>query len=251
MRFTYLLIDLFSVLVPILFSFHFSLKFYKNWHSLFPAILLTGIVFIAWDMYFTHLKIWGFNPVYLIGIYIGNLPVEEVLFFFCIPYSCVFTYACLNVTIKKKISARYQIIISSLLIALSLFMAIWSHKQHYTCYTFAALAILLFTAQFIIKVSWLSKFYITYLLLLLPFLIVNGLLTGTGLENPVVWYNPAHIIGLRILTIPVEDIFYGMDLILLNVMIYTGLSARFYPWFKNQRKTINSKSSLPYVKTIS
>jgi lycopene cyclase domain-containing protein len=251
MRFTYLLIDLFSVLVPILFSFHFSLKFYKNWHSLFPAILLTGIVFIAWDMYFTHLKIWGFNPVYLIGIYIGNLPVEEVLFFFCIPYSCVFTYACLNVTIKKKISARYQIIISSLLIALSLFMAIWSHKQHYTCYTFAALAILLFTAQFIIKVSWLSKFYITYLLLLLPFLIVNGLLTGTGLENPVVWYNPAHIIGLRILTIPVEDIFYGMDLILLNVMIYTGLSARFYPWFKNQRKTINSKSSLPYDKTIS
>ncbi|QEM12488.1 lycopene cyclase domain-containing protein [Mucilaginibacter rubeus] len=251
MRFTYLLIDLFSVLVPFLFSFHSSLKFYKNWHSLFPAMLLTGIVFIAWDMYFTHLKIWGFNPVYLTGLYIGNLPVEEVLFFFCIPYSCVFTYACLNVTIKKKISARYPIIISSLLITFSLFMAICFRKQDYTCYTFAALTILLFTAQFIIKVSWLSKFYITYLLLLLPFLIVNGLLTGTGLENPVVWYNPAHIIGLRILTIPVEDIFYGMDLILLNVMIYTGLSARFYPWFKNQRKTINSKSSLPYVKTIS
>ncbi|WP_413666742.1 lycopene cyclase domain-containing protein [Mucilaginibacter sp. Mucisp86] len=251
MRFIYLLIDLFSVLVPFLFSFHPSLKFYKNWRSLFPAMFITGAVFISWDMYFTHLKIWGFNPVYLIGIYMGNLPVEEVLFFFCIPYSCVFTYACLNAMLKKNIFARYQINISSLLIAFSLFMAIWSHKQHYTCYTFAALAILLFTAQFILKASWLSMFYNTYLLLLLPFLIVNGLLTGTGLENPVVWYNPAHIIGLRILTIPVEDIFYGMDLIILNVMIYTGLSARFYPWFKNQRKAINSKSSLTYVKTIS
>ena len=228
MKYTYLLIDLFSVLVPFLFSFHPSLKFYKNWRSLFPAILLTGIAFIAWDMYFTHLKIWGFNPAYLTGTYIGNLPVEEVLFFLCIPYSCVFTYACLNVMIKKTLSKRIQLVISSVLIAGSVFMAIRFHSLSYTGYTFAVLAILSFVAQFILKANWLSRFYMTYLLLLLPFLIVNGLLTGTGLNSPVVWYNPLHIIGLRILTIPVEDIFYGMDLILLNVMIYSGLSSRFY-----------------------
>lgn len=251
MRFTYVLIDLFSVLVPFLFSFHPSLKFYRNWRSLFPAMLVTGIVFIAWDIYFTHLKIWGFNSVYLTGVYIGNLPVEEVLFFLCIPYSCVFTYACLNLMIKKSVSASYQAIISSLLIAFSVFMAIRFHTQHYTCYTFAALAILLFTIQFLLKASWLSKFYITYLLLLLPFLIVNGLLTGTGLESPVVWYNPAHILGIRILTIPVEDIFYGMDLILLNVMIYSGLNARFYLRLKNQRKAINNKRHLTYANTTS
>lgn len=236
MKFTYLLIDLFSVLVPFIFSFHPSLKFYKHWPALLPAIVITGSIFIAWDMYFTHLKVWGFNADYLTGIYIVNLPIEEVLFFLCIPYSCIFTYACLKVMIKKTMSKLTQLIISPLLISASVFMVIRFHSLSYTTYTFAVLAILLFTAQFILKASWLSYFYISYLLLLLPFLIVNGLLTGTGLANPIVWYNPQHILGLRILTIPVEDIFYGMDLILLNVFIYTGISTKL-----NQRQIVNER----------
>jgi lycopene cyclase domain-containing protein len=236
MKFTYLLIDFFSVLVPLVFSFHPRLKFYKHWAALFPAVMFTGITFIAWDMYFTHLKIWGFNPEYLTGPHIGNLPIEEVLFFLCIPYSCVFTYACMNLMIKKTLSKRSQLIVSSTLIALSVFMAFRFHSFKYTGYTFAVLALLLFTAQFILKSNWLSRFYITYLLLLLPFLIVNGLLTGTGLNRPVVWYNEAHIIGLRVLTIPVEDIFYGMDLILMNIIIYTALSTKLYKRSKSRLK---------------
>ena len=251
MKFTYLLIDFFSVLVPFMFSFHPSLKFYKHLAALFPAIILTGGIFIAWDMYFTHLKIWGFNGDYLTGMDIYNLPIEEILFFLCIPYSCVFTYVCLKVMVKKTRSKPTQLITSSLLIAVSVLMAICFHSLSYTAYTFAMLAILLSIAQFILKASWLQHFYLTYLLLLLPFLIVNGLLTGTGLSNPVVWYNSAHIIGLRILTIPVEDIFYGMDLILLNIMIYTGLSAAAFHRRKSRLKVSNRSHHLTYTNTLS
>jgi lycopene cyclase domain-containing protein len=60
---------------------------------------------------------------------------------------------------------------------------------------------------------WLNKFYFSYLVLLIPFTIVNGILTGTGLEEPVVWYNDLENMGFRILTIPFEDVFYGMLLI--------------------------------------
>jgi lycopene cyclase domain-containing protein len=246
MKFTYLLIDLFSVLVPFVFSFHPKLKFYKNWPSLFPAIILTGAVFIAWDMYFTHLKIWGFNADYLTGIQVGNLPLEEILFFLCIPYSCVFTYACLKVMIKKNIAGSTQRVISSSLIALSLVMALCFRSLSYTGYAFTVLAVLLFVAQFILRAKWLSRFYIAYVLLLLPFIIVNGMLTGTGLKSPVVWYNSAHIIGLRILSIPVEDIFYGMDLILLNIMIYSLLSARIYMRRKSRRKALMHANHLTY-----
>jgi len=160
------------------------------------------------------------------------------MFFFCIPYACVFTYARLKLMIKKTLSKRSQLIISCLLISFSVFMAIRFHGLHYTSYAFAMLAMLLFTAQFILKANWLSRFYLTYLLLLLPFVIVNGLLTGTGLASPIVWYSPAHIIGPRILTIPVEDIFYGMDLILLNIMIYTGLSASLYKRRKSRSQQL-------------
>ncbi|MCO5949856.1 lycopene cyclase domain-containing protein [Mucilaginibacter flavidus] len=237
MRFTYLLIDIFSVIVPFIFSFHPRLRFYKQWPALLPAMLITGIVFIAWDMYFTRLKIWGFNATYLTGINVGNLPLEEILFFLCIPYSCGFTYACFKLIIKKDMSRRSQLIASSLLIVASVFMALRFYNQAYTCSAFAVLAVLIFVAQYLLKAGWLSKFYITYLYLLLPFLIVNGLLTGTGLKAPVVWYNPEQIVNIRILSIPVEDVFYGMDLILLNITIYSLLSARIYQRNKSRRKT--------------
>ena len=142
-------------------------------------------------------------------------------------------------------------IISCTLIALSVFMIVCFHGLRYTGYAFAMLATLLVTAQFILKANWLSRFYVTYLLLLLPFVIVNGLLTGTGLTSPIVWYNPAHIIGLRILTIPVEDIFYGMDLILLNIMIYSGLSANLYERRKSSFKAQTRSQQLTYTNEIS
>jgi lycopene cyclase domain-containing protein len=214
-------------------------------------MILTGMFFIAWDRYFTQLKIWGFNAAYLTGVRLVNLPLEEVLFFFCIPYSCIFTYSCIKALIKKRISKLPGQIISTILIGISIFMAIRFNAHFYTVYTFTVLAILLFIAQYILKVKWLSVFYISYLLLLLPFVIVNGLLTGTGLDAPVVWYNPEHIINLRILTIPVEDIFYGMDLILLNIMIFSLLSARGCQTRKNNRRaTTRSTSSYNAITNI-
>ena len=238
MKYTYLLIDLFSVLVPFLLSFHPKIKFYKNWPAIFPAMLITGSLFIGWDMYFTHLRIWGFNPAYLIGIYIGNLPLEEMLFFLCIPYACVFTYHCLHTLIQKTISKKVEMVVSCVLLVASVLLAAIFRSLNYTAYTFALLALLIFGARLIRKVQWLPAFYLTYLILLVPFLIVNGLLTGTGLHSPVVWYDSTQILNVRILTIPVEDVFYGMDLILLNMLIYSWIGKRSYLQNKMRRKTI-------------
>jgi len=58
--------------------------------------------------------------------------------------------------------------------------------------------------------------------------VVNGLLTGTGLDKPVVWYNEAEIIGWRIGSIPFEDVFYGMLLILCNVLVYEWLKQKMF-----------------------
>jgi lycopene cyclase domain-containing protein len=55
---------------------------------------------------------------------------------------------------------------------------------------------------------------------MLGFIPVNGVLTGTGLESAIVNYNPQEIIGFRVLTIPIEDFFYGYALILLNIYLF-------------------------------
>jgi lycopene cyclase domain-containing protein len=57
---------------------------------------------------------------------------------------------------------------------------------------------------------------VAYLIILIPFLIVNGLLTAI----PVVLYNDNENLGIRLYTIPIEDIFYGMLLVMMNVVGY-------------------------------
>lgn len=226
MKYTYLLIDFFTIIIPFIYSFHPKLKFHKTWKAFFPAVIITGLIFILWDIYFTGLGVWGFNPRYICGIKISNLPLEEVLFFFCIPYSCVFTFHCLNMFIRKSLSKGVENLLTPAFIVIFMVLALINHDKIYTTVTFAGLSLLLVLAKYILKISWLPKFYIIYAILLIPFVIVNGLLTGTGLDEPVVWYNEAQIFGWRFLTIPVEDTFYGMGLILVNLMIYKYLLKR-------------------------
>ena len=217
MKYTYLLVNFFTIIVPFLFSFHPKLNFHKTWRAFFPAVLATGFFFLAWDNYFTHLGVWGFNKDYLIGVYIFNLPIEEVLFFFCIPYACVFTYHCLDLWIKDQKQDKF---VSPVLIFVFVVAAFLNFDKAYTLFAFLLLALLLLITKYIFRVNWLMKFYLIYFILLFPFLIVNGVLTGTGIENPVVWYNENELIGWRILTIPFEDIFYGMAMVLMNLLIY-------------------------------
>lgn len=220
MNFTYLIIDLGTFLIPLIFSFHPKLNFYKTWYAFFPAVIISGIIFIAWDIYFTLIGIWGFNPKYLVDLEVFNLPVEEILFFFCIPYACVFTYYCLDIFLGKVMSSKIETGISFFLILSLVILGIYFYDKSYTTSTFLSLAILLAISKWIFKINWLGKFYLIYAILLIPFFIVNGLLTGTGLVDPVVWYNGNEFMGYRLGTIPLEDIFYGMELILLNLLIY-------------------------------
>src|SRR5688572_9930139 len=154
MQYTYLLVNLATIFIPFLFSFHPKLKFYRTWQSFFPAVIVTGLAFIIWDIYFTHLGVWGFNNSYLTGIQLINLPVEEVLFFFCIPYACVFTYHCLDILIKKSPVRAEPAITLFLIIMLTTAGILFSNKL-YTVFTFLSLAAVLGFAKFVLKITWL------------------------------------------------------------------------------------------------
>jgi hypothetical protein len=55
---------------------------------------------------------------------------------------------------------------------------------------------------------------------MIPFFIVNGVLTGTGLDAPIVWYNDLENTGIRYFTIPMEDVVYGWTLIALIIAVF-------------------------------
>lgn len=220
MKYTYLLVNFFTVIVPFIFSFHPKLNFHRNFKPFFLANISVAVLFISWDFLFTKIGVWGFNPDYVSGIYFLNLPLEEVLFFTCIPFACVFTYHCLNLFFTFQWSAKTENIFILCFSALLLLTGYIFHSKLYTSATFISLGIMLLILKYGFKITWLAKLVLIYPVLLIPFFIVNGILTGTGLQQPVVWYDNAENLGIRLLTIPVEDMFYGFELMLLNIFLF-------------------------------
>ena len=227
-RYLYLILDLIVFIVPFVASFQKKAPFFKKWKYLGIAIIITSTFFILWDEIFTREKVWGFNEQYLVGIFFGSLPIEEILFFICIPYASVFTYFVLNHTVEKDHLFPHQELISSVLIILLLIAGIYNIDKWYTGVTFITLALFLAYQMLKIRPRYMGRFYFAFAVLIIPFVIVNGILTGLFIDDSVVWYNDSHTLGMRIGTIPLEDFFYAFLLILMNIAIIEWLEERAY-----------------------
>ncbi|MBW8522864.1 lycopene cyclase domain-containing protein [Chryseobacterium chendengshani] len=219
-QYTYLAINFFTVIICFLFSFHPKIQFHKHFKAFILASLLVAFFFIVWDVWFTKNGVWWFNDKYLIGSRLFGLPIEELMFFICIPFSCVFTYFCLDKFFKLNWKGQTERIFVIALITVLLCLSFYFEHKIYPFVTFLTTATSLFVLYFILKVRWIGKASLIYLILMPGFLTVNGILTGTGLDSPIVNYNPAKIIGLRIFTIPVEDTIYGYEMILWNLFFF-------------------------------
>lgn len=226
--YTYLLVDVFCLLGPLLLSFYPKFRFYPNWKYFILPCVLVGILFITWDVLYTSLGVWGFNHEYTIGYSFLGLPLEEYLFFLCIPFACVFTYHAFSMLFNFQWAAGFvQAFYFILSVALFIGAIIYVDRL-YTVATFFLLSITL--AVFAIKKSgFLPVFFFSFLFILVPFIVSNGILTGSFLNRVIVYYNNDENIGIRILTIPVEDVFYGMLLLLLNVYGYERMLKKKVP----------------------
>ena len=226
MNYLYLLLDILSLSVPFLVSFHPRIRLDKKWAALFSAIFIALIPYIIWDVYFTINGFWGFNPTYLTGLTILHLPIEEWLFFICIPYACVFTHESI-LAINPRIglgeqTTKWITILLLLGFALVLFLN-WDKAYTLVDMIFGIVILLL---AWKVQPQLLPSFYVTFLFMLIPFFIVNGVLTGTGIEGNIVWYNDDQNLGIRLGTIPVEDTVYAFSLILLNLVLFKEFSKK-------------------------
>lgn len=223
--YTYLLIDLGCIIIPLIASFYPKHAFYREWKPFFSANFLVAFFFLIWDADFALNKIWGFNPDYLTGFYVLNLPIEEILFFVSVPYACVFTYFALKYLAKNNPLVLYQKFITIVLIVFLLIVGLLSLDKWYTNITFLLTATYLIFR--LIRKKDLSYHYLTYFMILPFFFFSNGILTGSFLESPIVWYDDEENLGIRMFTIPVEDAIYGLLLIFMNIDLYEFFKKKF------------------------
>ena len=235
----YLLIDLLVISIPFAFSWHPRIRFVDEWKSFWPACFGVLVFFVLWDSLFTTSGIWGFDDRFLVGASFLKLPVEEWLFFVCIPYACVFTYFVARQTWPLPLSASLPSrAVVALILVLSLILALTHVERLYTltaCSLAAAYsAWLLFRPP-----TWLSRMLKAQAVLAIPFVLTNGILTGLTfwtspviMTNPdlitehIVWYNNAHNLAIRFFTIPFDDFFYAFALIGLNISTFEFIRER-------------------------
>lgn len=217
-KFTYLLLNIGSILFPLFLSFDKKVHFYTHWWRLIPSILFGAFLFIVWDIWFVKEGVWHFNSEYLIGIWWVHLPLEEILFFICIPYACMFIYACLK-SYFTDIFVSISKAITFIFLFFFLVMSVVYHQNLYSFVTFSGCFIILLAHFICFRTKYLGYFYFMWLVHLIPLFIVNGFLTSL----PVVIYNDTENMGIRIGTVPFEDMFYSFFLLLLITTSYEGL----------------------------
>lgn len=226
MKFYYLLLDILSVAFPVGGSFYKPIAFHKKWHALFPAMSVMWLIYLPWDVLFSYWGVWGFNEKYLVGLDILYLPIEEWLFFLLITYACVFIYESVVMLAPKWSPQNVALLLFKVLGPILLVIGLVLLDKMYTSLTFTLCGIFLVYLSWISKPRYLGRFLVAYGFMLIPFLIVNGALTGGFTPEPVVWYNHAENLGIRLYTIPIEDSIYLMLMMLIVIDVYEKILNR-------------------------
>lgn len=218
----YTKLDLLVLALPLALSFDHKVAFWRKWPRVFAAIAAVVAVFGAWDVWKTSAGVWGFNPQYAGAGRFLHLPRGEWLFFICVPYACLFILECVRAYFRDRSLAFSR---RSLLVAAGVFVlaACRFRAQTYTGTVFLSMALVLALMEWGVPETLRSRnFWIAMGFTYLPFLVANGILTAL----PIVWYDNARILGLRVGSIPVEDFFYSFSMLAFAALVHDRAGRR-------------------------
>lgn len=215
----YMIINLLALSLPLIFSWLPAVKYYRQFPRLLATFLITGGIYLVWDVLATRNGDWGFNPEYVGELHLLGLPLEEILFFLFIPFSSIFIYENLVCRLRDR-KIPFPVRLNVALALISGLTAVLFFSQNYTRTVFIFIAFFFLVTIFFDHAMLESlQFWLYIVITYLPFFIVNYYLTAP----PVVWYNPESIWGVRVSTIPLEDFFYSFSMLAFYLLIYRRL----------------------------
>lgn len=238
MHYTYFLLNILTIAGPLALSFDKKVAFWRQWKYAGLGIAFASVAFLLWDVVFTRIGVWRFNTNYTTGLHIYNLPWEEVFFFVSIPYACLFIYECLRVYFPgtdRKLPGRLFGWVVVLFCAASVFLY---YDKLYTSVTAILLLITFLNHLLVTKGDYLNHLMFTWLVALIPMVVIDGLLTGL----PVLIYDDAQNTGIRTGPIPIEDYFYNLLYLTWMIWVYERYKQRPYWKEKEQEEKLVRKS---------
>ena len=206
------------------FSLASKQPFLQKWKYALLTSILTSIFFIPWDILFTRITIWGFNEKYLSGYNLLFLPVEEWLFFLIIPFCCLMIYDKVRSSGRSNMPYRSVNMYTSFVIVICILLLVTYPKEWYTSSASIVGMCLASGLRATVPKNRLLDYYHAFVWCIIPFLLIDGMLTGLFTIEPIVLYNPLEITTVRIFSIPIEDLIYCYGLLMLSFVVYERIS---------------------------
>jgi lycopene cyclase domain-containing protein len=216
----YLIFNIIVLAGPLFFGAMRPFYFLDKLKYAILPILIPAIIFLIWDSIVTYSH-WNFNENYVLGLTIFKLPIEEILFFISVPLACIFTWEMIIRRVDKIELPSIKKIRPFLYLIIPVGIVLFILGKQYTGLAFSFLGFAILLDNLLNTNLILQKRFYYYLLLVILFtLIFNGFLTW----RPVVTYGVEYQLDFRIITIPIEDFFYGTSLIFMNTSIYQKIT---------------------------
>lgn len=216
MNYTYLLADLLLLIVPVILFSNKKVNFAQNSKFIILAVLINVFAFSVPTEFLTQLKVIVFQPQYLSGITLWELPIEELLLSMVLPLTGISIYSYLNVRYPDNTPEKYSLALSNVMLGVCIAMLYFGHQKLYTVFTFAILLVFLLYIEFVNKIRFMYRFYRAYVVSILPFLLMYGFLCARS----VLQFNMAETLDFNLLHIPFESFFYYMAMLLLSVFLF-------------------------------
>lgn len=219
---TFLLLNLFLLLIPIGLVADKKVFALRNLRPLIVPSLIVTVIFSEIAVFLTGLKVWEFNPAYLVRVYYRALPLEEYLFIFSFSFAGLGIYTYLNAKFPKNDLQKYSLALSHALMGVCIAMLFFAYSKWYPALTFAFLLLLLIGVEYINTLRFMYKFYRAFVVSLIPFYIGYGLICNM----PITSYQVTEYLGFDLFKIPLESYFFTMGMLLLGVYILEFFKSR-------------------------
>lgn len=233
MKYEYLIFNIIVLSGPLFFGSLKKFYFLNKFRKAIISISISAIPFLIWDFAVAE-RHWFFADQYTLGFRIFGLPIEEILFFFTVPYACLFTWQMVkkylntngsnnstnednnNIFLQHEKKSIILFFFTLTILIIAAVAALFAGKEY------TAIALIYFSLSILFDRYWGSKiiftksFGIYFLFVSIFTLIFNGYLTW----RPIVTYDEMYQMGFRVFTIPIEDFFFGFALMILSTSLF-------------------------------
>lgn len=211
-----------TAVVPLALSFaRWQLRWGKReWLRLLRVFMLVSVPFVLLDALSHARGWWAYNPHFITGVRLAGLPLEEIMFFFVIPFACLYLYSAAVRVAKDSPIGRLWLwrMVLGIFVAASILLAATQPKER--TIVDAAVFIAVAVAAMVRPPTRLGALWLTVVVGL--FLVVNTVLTAL----PIVTYDTAFGSAYRLGTIPFEDVLYNFNFLYLCLLVWHSESPR-------------------------